>query len=78
MWEESQLVVERINNMLATQTVLTNAAIGTVAAAFGKDGAKAHLEFQKLIKRLSGDGGTPDTPKKRLADKIAQERQGNG
>lgn len=78
MWEESQLVVERTNSMLATQTILTNAAIGTVAAAFGKDGAKAHREFQKLIERLSSDGDTPETPKQRKARKVAQERQGNG
>lgn len=60
LWEESQLVVERINGLLATEATLIQAAATTAVAAFGKDGGKkAVKQFQKIIDRLTGNAGAP-------------------
>lgn len=57
IWEESQLVVERVNNRIATEGAVFKSAISTAVAAFGKDGGRsAHEAFAELIKELSGDG----------------------
>lgn len=56
LWEENQLVVERLNKRDAIVTTLTKTAMATVAAAFGKDKDKAEKTFSKIIKELSGDG----------------------
>lgn len=50
LWEESQLVVERINRFEATRTVLLQAA---VASLFSKDGAR---QFTKLVQGMTKDG----------------------
>ncbi len=78
MWEESQLVVERINSMLATETSLLDAAVSTGIAQFGKEAGKARRLFADLIKRLSGDGGAPEPPPRRLAERLKQDRQDHG
>lgn len=78
VWEEVQLVVERHNMRLATETTLLNTAIGTAVAAFGEDGgAKARREFAALIKTLSS-GGSPEPTKKKMADLVEKDRRGNG
>ncbi|PZR90341.1 MAG: hypothetical protein DI537_19185 [Stutzerimonas stutzeri] len=57
VWEEGFLVVERINQMLATETALMHQVITTGISAFGKDGGKsAHASLMKSLKRLTGDG----------------------
>lgn len=49
VWEEAQLVIERLNGLEATRALLTQMA---VASLFSKDGQKT---FQSIIKRM-GDG----------------------
>ncbi|TPI86363.1 hypothetical protein [Mesorhizobium sp. B2-8-9] len=57
MWLESQLVVDRINNRIATEATVFKMAITTaVAAVFSKDGgSSANEAFAELIRGLSGD-----------------------
>lgn len=50
VWDEAQIVVDRLNGMEATRAVLIQMAMTTM---FSKDGGR---EFRKLITRLSGDG----------------------
>lgn len=50
LWEESQLVVERINQMEVTRAILLQHAAGSIVS---KKGQKA---FQKLLKELSPGG----------------------
>ena len=50
LYEESDLVIERLNGAAATQAVLVQAAI---ASMFSKEGGKL---FSKLIKRMGADG----------------------
>lgn len=50
MWDESRIIGERLMGHEAVRASLTQAAIGSVLS---KKGAKS---FQKLIKRLTGDG----------------------
>ena len=79
VWEETQLVVERINGRLASEGTILQAAASVAVAAFGKDGGKkAHQEFTKLMKRLSGDADSPDSGKLNLTDKLIKERGRNG
>lgn len=74
MWEESQLVVERINGMLATEGSILQAAASTAVAAFGKDGGKkASKEFIKLMERLSGTSTEPQ--KKNLTEQLLKEKE---
>lgn len=47
VWDEAQLVVDRLNGLEATRALLTQMA---VAALFSKEGAKT---FQKMIKGFS-------------------------
>lgn len=50
LWDEAQLVVERINSMEASRAVVMRAAIASVVS---KPGMK---EFKQLIKELSAGG----------------------
>lgn len=50
VWEEAELVVDRVNKDLSTETLLLQMAVSSL---FSKE---AGQEFQKIIKRLS-DGG---------------------
>jgi len=50
VWDEAQIVVERINGFHATQAILTQMAVISVLS---KDGSK---EFKKAIKRLNDSG----------------------
>lgn len=55
VYEESGLCSARINQYLATEASLTQTAISTGVAAFGKDGGKAaRKQFAKLLQKLSG------------------------
>lgn len=57
VWEETMIVVERINSMLATETALFHQVITVGIGAFGKDGGKtAHANLMKTLKRLTADG----------------------
>lgn len=49
LWEEANIVIERINAQMGSEATLINLAIG---AAIDK---KASKEFQKTIKRLTGN-----------------------
>lgn len=78
VWEEVQLIVERINGLLATEGSILQAAASTAVAAFGKDGGKkAHKEFAKLMERLSGSGN-PEPDRKNLTERLLKERNKNG
>lgn len=78
VWEESQLIVERINGLLATEGTVLQAAANTAVAAFGKDGGKqARKDFTKLMERLSGSGD-PEPDRVNLTEKLAKERNRNG
>ena len=50
VWDEAQIVVDRLNGFEATRALLTQMA---VASMFSKKGGK---EFQKLITGLTRDG----------------------
>lgn len=50
VWEEADLVVERDNQRMATETLLIQMAVSSL---FAKEAGK---EFQKIISRLT-DGG---------------------
>lgn len=50
VWEETELVVARTNQILATETLLTQMAVSSL---FSKEAGR---DFNKLIKRLT-DGG---------------------
>jgi len=58
VFEESQLAVDRINGMLATEATILHAVMATAVSAFGKKGSaqKANAALSKLIKDLGGDG----------------------
>lgn len=49
VWDECQLVVDRINNRMVTEAVLLQSA---VASLLTKEGGK---QFSKLTKKLSSD-----------------------
>lgn len=51
VWDESEIVTERMNNMVATEAVLTQLAISSVLSK------KAHKEFDKALKKLVGKNG---------------------
>lgn len=48
VWEEAQLVVERMNQELASSTALFTAAIG------GALSKKGNAELKKVLKELTG------------------------
>lgn len=50
VWEEAEMVVERLNGVAVTEAVFLQMA---VSALFSKEGAK---EFSKVVKRLTGNG----------------------
>lgn len=50
VWEEADLVVDRINNHLSTETLLIQMAVSSL---FSKD---AGTDFNNIIKRLSNGG----------------------
>lgn len=56
VWEEHQLVVERINRDHATTTTLMQAVMTAAVATFGKQGRSASKALNDLIKDLAGDG----------------------
>lgn len=49
IWDECQLIVERINNEKVTEAILIQSA---VASLLSKEGGK---QFSKLVKRLTSD-----------------------
>lgn len=56
VWEEHQLIVDRINRDHATNTTLMQAVMTAAVASFGKGGRKASKALNDLIKELQGDG----------------------
>lgn len=57
LWEENQLVVERLMAEEAKTATSMKLVMSTVVSAFAKDGGKkANKEFAKYIKELTGDG----------------------
>ncbi len=78
VWEEAELVIDRLNGVLAAEGSILQGAASTAVAAFGKDGGKsARKEFMKLIERLSGSGD-PEPKRKNLTEQLLKERKGNG
>lgn len=56
LWEESQLVVERVNRQQVTEAVILHQIMMTAVSAFGKDGGRrANKNFEKMIKELGGN-----------------------
>lgn len=78
VWEEAQLIVERVNGNLASEGTILQAAASVAVAAFGTEGKKAHREFVKLMERLSGQSDSPESGKINLTEKIVKERGRNG
>lgn len=50
VWEESKLVVERIDQQMSTEALLLQMAVSSL---FSKDAGK---DFQDIIKRMSNGG----------------------
>lgn len=48
VWDEAELVVERLNGRIATEAVLTQMAVSSVLSE------KAGKQFNKMVKKLSG------------------------
>ncbi len=57
VWEENQLVVERVNRQHATTATILSAVMTSAVAAFGKkdDAKKAGEALKELIESLNGD-----------------------
>lgn len=66
VWEENQLVVERINRQHATTATVLSAVMTSAVAAFGKkeDAKKAGKALTELIATLNGDPGADQTSSK--------------
>jgi hypothetical protein len=56
VWEEHQLIVDRINQEHATTTTLMQAVMTAAVATFGNKGRSASKALNDLIKELAGDG----------------------
>lgn len=56
VWEEHQLIVDRINQDHATTTTLMQAVMTAAVASFGKNSRGASKALNDLIKELSGNG----------------------
>ncbi len=56
VWEENQLVVERINRAHATNATILHSVMTAAVASFGKKGREASKALTELIKELNGDG----------------------
>lgn len=56
VWEENQLVVDRINRNHATSATVLSAVMTAAVASFGKKGRDANKALADLIKDLNGDG----------------------
>lgn len=79
VWEEAQLVVERVNGVLATEGSILQMAASVAVAAFGKDGGtKARKEFANLLKTLSGGTDASNASKVNLTEKLIEERNRDG
>ena len=57
VWEENQLVVERINRHHATTATILSAVMTSAVAAFGKkeDARKAGKALTELVENLNGN-----------------------
>jgi len=76
VWEEAELVVDRVNGMLASEGSILQAAASVAVSAFGKDGGKkAHKEFVNLMNRLSGNTDASGSAKTNLTEKLIKERR---
>ncbi|MNF10611.1 hypothetical protein D3C80_2116060 [compost metagenome] len=56
VWEENQLIVERINRNHATTATVLSAVMTAAVASFGKKGREANKALSDLIKELNGNG----------------------
>lgn len=79
IWEETQLIVERDNQMLANHGTMLNAAVSTGIAAFGKDGGrKAQAAFTRMVKKLAGDKPTKRPRRRRREGEERKDRVEDG
>ncbi|NSZ63487.1 hypothetical protein G6L16_009055 [Agrobacterium tumefaciens] len=62
VWEENQLVVERVNRHHATTATILSAVMTSAVAAFGKkkDAEKAGEALKELIENLNGSNDRDD------------------
>ncbi len=80
VWEENQLVVERVNRHHATTATILSAVMTSAVAAFGKkkDAEKAGEALKELIESLNGsndrdDGSTSAKPTKDISELLKRK-----
>lgn len=79
VWEENQLVVERVNRHHATTATVLSAVMTSAVAAFGKkeDAKKAGKALAELIENLNGvtddDEDQPAAPTKDISELLKRK-----
>ncbi len=79
IWEENQLVVERINRHHATTATILSAVMTSAVAAFGKkeDAKQAGKALTELIENLNGvsddDDDQPPAPTKDVSELLKRK-----
>ncbi len=80
VWEENQLVVERVNRHHATTATVLSAVMTSAVAAFGKekDAKNAGKALKELIENLNGDYRDDDDQLPKPAKDISELVKRNG
>ncbi len=79
VWEENQLVVERVNRYHATTATILSAVMTSAVSAFGKkeDAKNAGKALKELIENLNGvsddDDDQPPTPTKDISELLKRK-----
>lgn len=79
VWEENQLVVERVNRHHATTATVLSAVMTSAVAAFGKkkDAENAGKALKELIQNLNGehrnDADQPKAPAKDISELLKRK-----
>lgn len=80
VWEENQLVVERVNRHHATTATVLSAVMTSAVAAFGKkeDAKNAGKALKELIENLNGDFRDEDEQAPKPTKDISELLKRNG
>lgn len=80
VWEENQLVVERVNRHHATTATVLSAVMTSAVAAFGKkeDAKKAGKALAELIESLNGNVREDDEQPPKPAKDVSELLKRNG
>jgi hypothetical protein len=56
VWDENQLIVDRVNRQHATNAIMMQAVMSAAVGSFGKNGAAAAKALDDKIREMSGNG----------------------